>query len=32
MSGAGAVSPATMCVGPGGRLLIKSGLHEYDVG
>jgi len=32
LSGAGAVSPTTMCFGPSGQLLITPGLHEYDVG
>jgi hypothetical protein len=28
--GAGPVSPATLFFGPGGRLLVTPGLHEYD--
>jgi hypothetical protein len=31
LRGAGAVSPTTMAFGPGGRLLVTPGLHEYDV-
>ena len=29
--GVGAVSPTTMFFGPGGRLLVTPGLHEFDV-
>lgn len=29
--GAGAVSPTTMFFGPGGRLLVTPGLHEFEV-
>jgi hypothetical protein len=29
--GAGAVSPSTMFFGPGGRLLVTPGLHEFAV-
>lgn len=31
LRGAGPVSPTTMFFGPGGRLLVTPGLHEYDV-
>ncbi|MGC4085722.1 MAG: hypothetical protein QM736_27250 [Vicinamibacterales bacterium] len=29
--GAGNISPTTMFFGPGGRLLVTPGLHEYKV-